>query len=101
MGTFYLSSFIIDMMIRNESKRSRPASLDLSTPSKNPRNGHFSKWFADDAAIMPRDKVDPSKLHKTLRTLTYNIWFSQERQEERFVEITKLILEADADVVCL
>ena len=38
---------------------------------------------------------------KSMRCLTYNVWMDDFNREERFKAIMKIIVDSDADFICL
>ena len=69
----------------------------------HPYQPMFGELNPIEANLKPAHNLCGSALTRPdqLRILTYNIWFERTEQEDRLDSIIQIILDSDADFVCL
>lgn len=77
-------------------------------PLKSRREQRFTPWIFDGSLqlwrlLQPSDAPSPDTEFREaeLRVLTYNVWFDGFAQQQRCLELLRLIADRKCDVVCL
>eukprot|EP00928_Gymnodinium_smaydae_P031435 TRINITY_DN23068_c0_g1_i1.p1 TRINITY_DN23068_c0_g1~~TRINITY_DN23068_c0_g1_i1.p1 ORF type:complete len:457 (+),score=62.72 TRINITY_DN23068_c0_g1_i1:88-1458(+) len=77
--------------------------MGLSRLTPRSYNAAEGRWLPAEVCAEEKERRchDWILERKKLRLVTYNVWFSKERQKERAEALFKILAAADADVICL